>query len=65
MLKKEVIRQFAGVRKLADALGITREAIYQWPDVVPRLRQYEIREILAEREKFCETDTAPSERKSA
>lgn len=49
MKKDEVIAEFGGVRKLADALGITREAIYQWPAVVPRLRQYEIREILAAR----------------
>lgn len=51
MLKVEAIKAFDGVRNLAEALGITREAVYQWPEVVPRLRQYEIREILAQREK--------------
>lgn len=50
MLKKDAIQRFGGVRKLAESLGITREAIYQWPEVVPRLRQYEIRDILAERD---------------
>jgi hypothetical protein len=50
MKKSEAVSIFGGVRKLADALGITREAIYQWPEQVPRLRQYEIRDIMARRE---------------
>ena len=49
MEKNDVIAKFGGVGKLAEALGITREAIYQWPPIVPRLRQYEIRDILAAR----------------
>lgn len=34
---------------LASALGITREAIYQWGENVPLLRIYQIRELLARR----------------
>lgn len=56
MRKDEVIAEFKGVRKLAEALGITREAVYQWPEIVPRLRQYEIREILAARATTAEPE---------
>ena len=38
------------IRELANALGITREAVYQWGDVVPQLRVYQIRELLSARE---------------
>ena len=33
-------------RELAEALGITVHAIYQWGDDVPELRAYQIREII-------------------
>lgn len=56
MLKSEAISLFDGVRPLAEALGITREAVYQWPSEVPPLRAYQIRDILAQREQ------APSEK---
>ena len=32
--------------EVSEALGITVQAIYQWPEEVPRLRQYEIRDFL-------------------
>lgn len=32
MTKKEAIALFEDVKELADALGCTREAIYQWPE---------------------------------
>ena len=35
MKKSTAIRIFENPRKLADALGITRQAIYQWPDDLP------------------------------
>lgn len=46
MTKQEALKLFDGsVRKLADALGITEQAIHQWGDHVPKLRAYQIREI--------------------
>ena len=50
MRTKDAIEEFGNnVRELAQALGITREAIYQWGEKVPPLRAYEIRDILAAR----------------
>ena len=46
MTKEEAIAAFGSVRKLADALGITEQAVHQWSDEVPQLRVYQIREIL-------------------
>jgi len=34
------------VRELAEALGITEQAVHQWDGEVPELRVYQIREIL-------------------
>ncbi len=45
MTKVQAIRLFGSVKALADALRITPEAIYQWPKQVPRLREYEIRDL--------------------
>lgn len=46
MTKEEAIAAFGGVRKLADALGISEQAVHQWGATVPELRVYQIREIL-------------------
>ncbi len=46
MTKKQALEMFGGsVRKLADALGITEQAVSQWGDEVPPLRAYQLREI--------------------
>lgn len=37
-----VIQHFGGVSKLAQALGISRKAIYQWGEEPPEGRQYQI-----------------------
>lgn len=59
MKTEDAIKHFdSSIRKLAEALGITREAVYQWGETVPALRVYQIREILAEREKVGASDTA-------
>lgn len=48
MKKKSVIKHFTtpgtadGVRRLAEALGVTTQAIYKWPDKVPELSAIEI-----------------------
>lgn len=44
MTKKQAIIHFGGIPQLADALGIQRQAVYQW-DEIPRLRQYELERI--------------------
>lgn len=50
MLKtSDAIKSFGNVAELASALGISVQAVYQWGDVVPKLRQYEINEILSRR----------------
>ena len=49
MTKQEALALFDdSVRKLADALGITEQAVHQWGDTVPELRAYQIREIAGE-----------------
>jgi len=42
------IKLFGSIKALADALGITVHAVYQWGEDVPKLRVYEIREIKRE-----------------
>ena len=36
MDKKEAIEKFGSTRKLAEALGISVQAIYQWPEELTR-----------------------------
>lgn len=47
MKTDHAIRFFGSRRKMAEALGITTQAIYQWGDEIPRLRSYEILEMQA------------------
>lgn len=42
MKTKDVIKHFGCVQAVADALGITREAVYQWGEEVPKGRAFEI-----------------------
>jgi DNA-binding transcriptional regulator YdaS (Cro superfamily) len=44
MTKQDAITKAGSVKKLADLLGITRLAIYQWGDI-PRLRMYQLKEL--------------------
>lgn len=48
MTKAEALKVADGsVTKLADLLGISHNAVSQWDDEkIPRLREYEIKEIL-------------------
>ena len=51
MKTDQAIKHFNdSVRELAEALGITSAAVYQWGDDVPQLRVYQINEIIAKRE---------------
>lgn len=50
MTKSEALKITGGsVKKLAQILGITHNAISQWRDdeEIPKLRQYELKEYLA------------------
>ena len=35
MKKQEALDLFGGSAALADAIGITQQAIYEWPEVLP------------------------------
>lgn len=66
MKTSDALKEFGGsARELAAALGITREAVYQWGETVPPLRAYQIRELLAERVKVGAGETAPGVQKEA
>ncbi len=45
MLKSQAIEFFGGAPALARALGLTRQAIHAWPDVVPDLYQYKLHHL--------------------
>ena len=47
MTKKEAIRKFGSVANLAKALGMSRQAIYKWPDKLPVATQDQIRGAIA------------------
>lgn len=48
MTKNEALNLYGGsVRALADALGITEQAVHQWGEEVPALRRYQLLDIEA------------------
>lgn len=49
MNTSQAVSEFGSVRALAKELGVTVQAVYGWGETVPRLRQYQIRELLARR----------------
>lgn len=49
MKTKEAVEKFGGVRALAEALGVSVQAVHQWGEDVPKLRVYHINAVLAER----------------
>lgn len=49
MRKDEAIALFGSASSLARSLGITRQAVSRWGEMVPPLRVYQIREIVAAR----------------
>lgn len=55
MNTKEVLEKLdCTVKDLAAALGITREAVYQWGQKVPPLRAYQIKELIALRKEAAD-----------
>ena len=48
MRKSDVIAHFGGTQtKVAEALGITKSAVSQWPDVIPEGMAYKLQVITA------------------
>jgi len=45
---RKVIKHFRGIPPLAEALGITPQAIYMWKGKIPKSRVFEIRCIVAD-----------------
>ena len=43
MTKREAIKKFGSVTKLAKALGISRQAVYAWPEKLPQSTEDQIR----------------------
>jgi len=58
MVKSEVIAKLGSVRAVASLLDISVVAVYRWPDTVPRLRQYQLRERRPDL--FGRADASPS-----
>lgn len=46
MKKQDLIQIYGSVKSVADAFGISRQAVYRWPDELPELRQYQLRDKL-------------------
>jgi hypothetical protein len=47
MKAQKAIEHFGSVIKLADALDITRDAVYKWGDTVPELTAYKLQVLTA------------------
>lgn len=45
MKKTTAIYAFRGPVALAKAIGVSRSAVYQWPEVIPEPRAAHIREV--------------------
>lgn len=45
MLKSDVIEHFGSEAEVARALGVTRGAVWQWKDIIPRGSAYQIQII--------------------
>lgn len=58
MKKADAIASFGSVAALAAEIGVSVQAIYQWPDDVPELRGYQIRAKLAERARAADAEPA-------
>lgn len=58
MTKKQAIDHFGSTSALARALGVTYEAVRQWGDEVPELRQYQIERLTGGALKACPKKSA-------
>jgi hypothetical protein len=51
MKTEEAVKIFGSVRQLADAIGISEQAVYKWGENVPELRRYQIEALAKEKSK--------------
>jgi hypothetical protein len=49
MKKQDAIKIFGSSYKLAKALGITRIAVAKWKGEIPKLREYQINDIVSKK----------------
>jgi DNA-binding transcriptional regulator YdaS (Cro superfamily) len=47
MLKTSVIQHFGSMSAVARALGIKKQAVQQWPELVPRGSAYQVEVVTA------------------
>lgn len=40
-----LIKRAGSVRAIAEALGLTTQAVYKWGGTIPKLRVYELKEL--------------------
>jgi len=59
MKTSEAIQAFGSVKAIAAALGISVQAVYLWGETVPKLRQYQLRELIGT---LSASPQAPQER---
>lgn len=59
MKRKQAIEHFGSISALAKALDISYEAVRQWGDQIPELRQYQL-ERITEGKLVAETGVAAS-----
>ena len=45
MKKSEVVAYFGNQTKLAEALGVNKSSISQWPDIIPEKQAFRIERI--------------------
>ena len=57
----DAIRHFGTVAALAEALGIKRQAVYQWGDRVPEQRAYQLQVITAGALRVRQPHLAPTD----
>ena len=48
MKTQEAVNHFGSIRKLAEALGLSVQAVYRWGEDVPPLRMYQIKDLMAQ-----------------
>jgi DNA-binding transcriptional regulator YdaS (Cro superfamily) len=58
MTKSEAIKLFGSAARLAALLGITPQAVSKWPETLPPLRVYQLREIAQRQAKEGEGQAA-------
>ena len=49
MKTEDAVKQFGSVRQLANAIGVTEQAVYKWGENVPELRRYQIEALAKEK----------------